>query len=215
MSAVDNMTVGLGDVGSVGATGLLDETGVVLALTDGGGDTLDAFMRVLVMGTHFSDPWVLFVVFDTVWTQRGDVVGVLTCSVGARDSMLLLKLSGTVRAPSTFSSFMPSFDTFPPLTSSHFSPFPLSTLYIGASTGCAAAASCTTKAARKAITAFRMPSGKGLALVCAHCCSIRLSFESSSATVLTVPFAIVVADVAVFDETGGDMAVMGADFVAS
>jgi hypothetical protein len=216
MSAVDNTTVGLGDVGSVGATGLLDETGVVLALTDGGGDTSDAFMCVLAMGTRFSDAWVLFVVFDTVWTRRGDVVGVLTCSVGARDGVSLLKLSGTVRAPSTFSSFMPSFfDTFPPSTSSRFSPFPLSTLYIGASTGCAAAASCTTKAARKAITAFRMPSGKGLALVCAHCCSIRLSFASSSATVLTVPFAIVVADVAVFDETGGDVAAMGPDFVAS
>src|SRR5882762_9685568 len=103
MSAVDNTMVGLGDVGSVGATGLLDKTGVVLALTDGGGDTSDAFMRVLAMGTRFSDMWVLFVVF---------------------------------------------------LTSSRFSPFPLSTLYIGASTGCAAAASCTTKAARKAITAF-------------------------------------------------------------
>ena len=59
-----------------------------------------------------------------------------------------------------------------------------------------------------------MPPGKGLVLVFAHCCSMRLSFASSSATVLTVPVAIVVADVAVFDMTGGDVAAMGADFVA-
>jgi hypothetical protein len=82
MSAVDDTTVG-----SVGATRLLDETGVVLVLIDGDGDILDAFMRVLAVGTRFIDVWVLFVVFDAVWTRRGDVVGVLTCSVGARNGM--------------------------------------------------------------------------------------------------------------------------------
>jgi hypothetical protein len=35
-------------------------------------------------------------------------------------------------------------------------------LYAGTSTGCTATATCTTKAARRSITAFRLPSGKGL-----------------------------------------------------
>jgi len=85
-------------------------------------------------------------------------------------------------------------------------------LYIGASTGSPPLPLCITNAARKAITAFRI-LWQGLVLVFTHCVH-AVEFCIEFTTVLTVPVAIVVADVAVFDMTCGDVAAMGADFVA-